>query len=128
MGTKLAHRTYKNLYQYWGTTISKLLQRDLKAQGDRTVINLASQEYFKSVDRKTLKADVIDVEFIDFHKGEFKVISFFAKKARGMMARFIVDNKIEKVDRLQDFHTEGYVYEPKKSSEQKLVFTRQKQS
>ena len=126
MGTKLAHAEYTNLYQYWGDTIVKLLLKDLKEQGDKTIVNLASQEYFKAVDRKSLKADVIDVEFLDYHKGEFKIISFFAKKARGMMARFLMDNEINSIEGLQEFHSEGYLFDPKRSSEKSLVFTRQK--
>ena len=126
MGTKLEHGEYSNLYQYWGDTIVKLLHKDLKEQGDKIIINLASQEYFKSVDRKSFKAKVINVEFLDYHNGEFKIISFFAKKARGLMSRFIMDNQINQVERLHEFHSEGYIFDQKMSTEDNLVFTRHK--
>jgi cytoplasmic iron level regulating protein YaaA (DUF328/UPF0246 family) len=124
MGTKLSHAEYKNLYQYWGDKITNRINLDLKRQGDKILVNLASQEYFKAVERKALKADVIDFEFLDFHQGELKMISFFAKKARGMMTRFILSNKIAKIKDLQEFDTDGYRYDPSKSTEQKLVFVR----
>lgn len=128
MGTKLTVHEYKNLYQYWGDKITKVINRDLKALGNRTLVNLASQEYFKAVDKKALKADVIEVEFLDFHQGEFKVISFFAKKARGLISRFMTQNQINNVKDLREFDSEGYLFDTKRSSEQRLVFLRHKQS
>ena len=127
MGTKLAIGQHKNLYQYWGKTIAQQLNRDLKKQGDRLLINLASQEYFKSVDKKALKAKVIDVEFLDFHQGEFKVISFFAKKARGLMSRYMLENQSSTPDQLKEFSGEGYIYDANRSNEDQIVFIRQKQ-
>ena len=84
------------------------MNRELKKQGDNILINLASQEYFKVLNHKTLKARIVDVEFLDQKNGEYKVISFFAKKARGMMARYIIQNRINEPEGLQGFDYEGY--------------------
>ena len=124
MGTRLGFDDYTGLYNYWQDKIVKLLLRDLKAQGDRLVINLASNEYFKSIARKSLKAQVIDVEFKDFTNGEYKVVSFFAKKARGMMARFIIENQLNNPQDLLAFNTEGYAYDADASDDSRLTFKR----
>jgi len=124
MGTKLQVGKYKNLYAFWGKKIADQLYKDLKEQGSDTLINLASNEYFKSVPRKDFKARIIDVEFKDFKNDQYKVISFFAKKARGMMSRYIIQNKIEDVEGLKGFESEGYYYDPKESTEDKLAFKR----
>ncbi|MCL4142001.1 UNVERIFIED_CONTAM: hypothetical protein GTU68_029330 [Idotea baltica] len=124
MGTRLAFDDYTTLYNYWADKIAKLVNRDLKNQGDKVLINLASQEYFKAIDRKTLKARIVDVEFLDFKNGKYKVISFFAKKARGMMARYIIKNRINTPEELRDFDTDGYCFDENSSSENKLVFKR----
>ncbi|MCE7991868.1 MAG: peroxide stress protein YaaA [Roseivirga sp.] len=124
MGTRLAFDDYRTLYSYWADKIAKLVNRDLKNQGDKVLINLASQEYFKAIDRKALKAKIVDVEFLDFKNGEYKVISFFAKKARGMMARYIIKNRINEPEGLKDFDSEGYYFDESSSSENKLVFKR----
>ncbi len=124
MGTKLAFDDYTTLYNYWQDKIVKLVLRDLKAQGDKVLINLASNEYFKSIGRKSLKAKVIDVEFKDFNNGEYKVVSFFAKKARGMMAKYIIQNQLNEPEELKGFQAEGYYFDPADSSESKLAFKR----
>lgn len=124
MGTRLAFEEHKSLYSYWDIKIAKLMNRDLKAQGDNVLVNLASQEYFKGLDRKTLKAKVIDVEFLDFKNDKYKVISFFAKKARGMMARYIIQNRINTPEELKNFDTDGYYFEESGSREDKLIFKR----
>lgn len=124
MGTKLAFDDYNTLYNYWGDKIVKLLEKDLKAQGDNIVLNLASNEYFKSVARKSLKAQVIDTEFKDFKNGQYKIISFFAKRARGLMARYIIDHQINDIESLKGFNYDGYYYDPKESNESKLAFKR----
>jgi len=124
MGTQLAVNGDKNLYSFWNEKIAKQLNRDLKNQGDKILINLASQEYFKSVDKDQLKAKVIDVDFKDFKNGKYKVISFYAKKARGLMSRFMIDNKVKSVDDLKAFDYEGYEYDEKNSTEDKLAFIR----
>ena len=124
MGTKLAFDDYTTLYNYWQDKIVKLLKRDLKAQGDNTLINLASQEYFKSIDRKSLNVNVIDVEFKDLKNDDYKIISFYAKKARGMMSRFIIKNRINDINDLKGFDYGGYYYDDKASSEKMLAFKR----
>lgn len=124
MGTQLPVNGHKNLYEFWGDTISKTLNKDLRKQGDKILVNLASVEYFKSVDRKALKAQVIDVDFKDFKNGEYKIISFFAKKARGLMARYMIKNKISQVEDLKAFDYEGYYFDPQNSTETFLAFKR----
>ena len=124
MGTRLGFDDYTSLYNYWQDKIVKLVLRDLKAQGDKVIINLASNEYFKSIARKSLKAKVIDVEFKDFNNGEYKVVSFFAKKARGMMARHIIDHRLNTPEELISFDTEGYYFDEAGSSASKLAFKR----
>ncbi|GAB3337964.1 peroxide stress protein YaaA [Marivirga atlantica] len=126
MGTKLKVNGSKSLYEYWDDKIAKTLVKDLKEQGDDILINLASNEYFKAVDRDLLKKKVtlIDVEFKDYSNGQYKIISFYAKKARGMMARYIVKNRIDKVEDLKSFDIEGYYFDPENSSEQQLCFKR----
>ncbi len=124
MGTRLAFDDYNTLYNYWQDKIAKLVLRDLKAQGDKVVINLASNEYFKSIARKSLKAKIIDIEFKDFNNGEYKVVSFFAKKARGMMARYIIQNRINEPEELKGFDYEGYYFDPNESNDSKFAFKR----
>ncbi|MDN5202432.1 peroxide stress protein YaaA [Fulvivirgaceae bacterium BMA10] len=125
MGTKLAFDDYTTLYNYWSDKIVSAVQRDLKRQGDNILINLASNEYFKAINRNSLKAKVINVEFKDFKDDDHKVISFFAKRARGMMARFIIKNKINTVEGLQAFDYEGYYFDTDSSNERELVFKRE---
>jgi uncharacterized protein len=124
MGTRLAFDDYTTLYNYWADTIANQMNRDLKRQGDRVLINLASNEYFKSLERPALKAKVINVDFLDQKNGKYKVISFFAKKARGMMAQFIIKNRINEVEAIKAFDTEGYYFDQASSNELNLVFKR----
>lgn len=124
MGTKLAFDDYNTLYQYWSDKIANMLRKDLRAQKDNVLINLASQEYFKAVDLGKLNARVIDVEFKDFKNDEYKIISFYAKKARGLMSRFIIKNRINEVESLKLFNYEGYYYDDKESNSTKLAFKR----
>lgn len=124
MGTKLAFDDYKTLYNFWQDKIVNLLNRDLKAQGDDIIVNLASNEYFKSVNLKRLKGRVIDVEFQDFSNGKYKVVSFFAKKARGMMSRYMIQNKYQDIESLKGFDYEGYRFDETASSDTKLAFKR----
>ena len=124
MGTQLAFNDYKTLYDYWDMKIMNLLLEDLNTQNDNIIINLASNEYFKSVNRKELSANVIDVEFKDLKNGEYKIISFFAKKARGLMSKYIVDHAINDPENLKGFNYEGYYYDPVASSARKIVFKR----
>lgn len=124
MGTRLAFDDYTTLYNYWADKIARLMNRELKKQGDNVLINLASQEYFKALNRKTLKARIVDVEFLDQKNGEYKVISFFAKKARGMMARYIIQNRINEQEGLQGFTEEGYYFDHQNSTADKMIFRR----
>ena len=124
MGTKLAFDDYNTLYAYWGDKILNILEKDLKAQGDDIIVNLASVEYFKSVDKKQMNAQVIDVEFKDFKSDKYKIVSFYAKKARGLMSRFMIENNITNPTDLKAFDYEGYYLDEKESSEKKLAFKR----
>lgn len=124
MGTRLAFDDYNTLYDYWGNKILNTLQKDLKAQGDDVIVNLASVEYFKSVDKKKMNAQVIDVEFKDFKSEKYKIVSFYAKKARGSMSRFMIENMITNVADLRAFDYDGYYLDAKESSEKKLAFKR----
>lgn len=124
MGTKLAFDDYKTLYQYWDHTILDLLLDDLKEQGDDIIVNLASNEYFKSIDKKDIAARVIDVEFKDLKNDKYKIVSFYAKKARGLMSRYIIENAISDPEELKGFDYKGYYYDASESSENKLAFKR----
>lgn len=124
MGTRLANKRGQNLYHFWGDSVTNSLNSELAAQKSSLVVNLASNEYFKVVNKHKLPADLISPVFKDKKNGEYKLISFFAKKARGMMARYIIDNRIKKADDLKAFDTAGYKYSKKLSSEKEPVFTR----
>lgn len=126
MGTPLKVGRPNNLYQFWGPKIALSINEDLDPLKSRIVVNLASQEYWKAVDQKVLKAEVITPEFKDWKNGQFKMISFFAKKARGMMARYLVVNRIETLDDLLKFNEDGYQFNPELSNPLKPVFTRGK--
>lgn len=122
MGTSLPIGKNKNLYEFWKKTITKQLNDEL--QKDELFINLASNEYFSAVDAKALKVPVITPEFKDYKDGKLKMISFFAKKARGLMVRYIIDTNAETIDDLKAFNYEGYAFDANLSSGNKLVFTR----
>ena len=122
MGTKLPIGTNKNLYEFWKPIIVKELNSELSK--DELFVNLASNEYFDAVDVKKLKVPVITPEFKDYKDGKLKMISFFAKKARGMMVRYIIDTNAETIDDLKGFNYEGYAFDSNLSKGNKLVFTR----
>lgn len=122
MGTKLPIGKNKNLYEFWKPTITKELNSQLEKE--ELFVNLASNEYFDAVDVKKLKVPVITPEFKDYKDGKLKMISFFAKKARGMMVRYIIDTNAETIDDLKKFNYEGYGFDANLSSGNKLVFTR----
>jgi len=124
MGTALPNARGKNLYQFWGSQIAEHLNLRLQSQLAPVLVNLASQEYFKAVDLKTLKARVIDCVFEDEKAGQYKIISFHAKRARGLMARFAATQKIGLPDQLKQFAAEGYAYAASVSTPQRLVFRR----
>lgn len=122
MGTKLVVGRKKNLYEYWGENITKMLNDELAA--NEIVVNLASKEYFKVIKPKLLKADIITPIFKDYKNDQYKVISFFAKKARGLMTRFAVDHQIENVKKLKTFNVDGYAFDEKLSTKKDWIFTR----
>jgi len=124
MGVKFANDRGPNLYAFWDDLISKQLNKDLKGSDDPIVINLASGEYFKSVKQKALKARVITPVFQEVKDGKAKVISFLAKKARGMMTRYVIDNRIETPAELKAFDLGGYAFQPDLSDDAKWVFQR----
>ena len=122
MGTKLSFDNNKNLYEYWREKITN--QLNLELIENEPVLNLASNEYFKAVDTKVIKSDVYSVNFKQLKDGKYKTIAIFSKKARGMMTRFIIDNKISKISDLKLFDYDGYVYHKDLSSERELIFSR----
>ncbi|MBP2848535.1 peroxide stress protein YaaA [Dickeya oryzae] len=124
MGIRLKNGTGNDLYQFWGDTITETLNQALAEQNDNVLINLASDEYFKSVKPARLKARIIKPVFLDEKNGKFKVISFYAKKARGLMSRFIIQNRLTQPEQLKDFNSDGYYFDPADSSADELVFRR----
>ncbi|CAA0115405.1 Uncharacterised protein [Halioglobus japonicus] len=124
MGLPFANRGGKNLYEFWGAAITDALNTSIRKSGTNVLVNLASQEYFRAVQAKALNADVITPIFKDLKGDRYKVISFYAKKARGQMARFIIENELQEPDDLKKFKTGGYRYNKKESSARELVFTR----
>ncbi|MCC7522012.1 MAG: peroxide stress protein YaaA [Flavobacteriaceae bacterium] len=122
MGSDLKIGKSKNLYQYWDANITQAIQTELAL--DEWVVNLASQEYFKVIKSQLLQNKIITPIFKDYKNGDYKVISFFAKKARGLMTRFAIDHRIEKVNQLKTFSDNGYAFDDKLSSETEWVFTR----
>lgn len=124
MGTKLDNPAGRNLYEFWGEQITDSLNQCLAEQKTDVLLNLASNEYFKAVKPKQLKATLIDVDFKDLKNGQYKIISFYAKKARGMMARYVIENKIDSVAGLRKFNTQGYYYCAEQSKPEHLVFLR----
>lgn len=125
MGTRLETSQGTGLYAFWGERIARHLDRQLQHQGgEPLLLNLASQEYFKAVDRKALRARVAECVFEDWHNGAYKVMGFHAKRARGRMARFAIEARAETLDALKDFDGNGYAYASKVSSPDRLVFRR----
>lgn len=124
MGTELVNSRGKQLYEFWGDRITLALNQALAEQGDEVLINLASNEYFRAVQTKNLKASIFTPQFKDEKNGQFKMISFFAKKARGRMAAWLLQNDVRKPEDLRDFAVDGYQFNNALSSGQTLVFTR----
>ncbi len=124
MGTALATEHGKNLYQFWGAQIASHLNERAAAHTSPVIINLASEEYFKAVDRKALKARVVTCVFEEFKGGKYKIISFNAKRARGLMVRYAIEKKLVTVKKLEGFDAEGYRFEPAASEPDRLVFRR----
>ena len=122
MGTKLSFDNNKNLYDYWRKKITN--QLNLELSENEPVLNLASNEYFKAIDTKVIKSDVYTANFKQLKDGNYKTIAIFSKKARGMMARYIIENNITDMSSLKSFNYDGYAYHETLSSEKELIFSR----
>ena len=124
MATRLTVGKDKNLYEYWRASITETLVKDLEHQGDRILVNLASNEYYKSIDIKSLNINIITPVFKEFKNGKPVIVTMYAKKARGMMARYILQNKINNIDALKSFDLDNYYYNDELSNHTEIVFTR----
>jgi len=124
MGTKLENPRGKNLYEFWGEKITEKLNAQIDALDSEILVNLASTEYFKSVKKKQLKATLVTPAFKDWKNGQYKMISFFAKKARGMMVQYLIKNQVSDMEGLLKFDLEGYQYNPELSKPNEPCFTR----
>lgn len=124
MGTKLKNLRGKDLYAFWGSQITAQINADLAAQDSDLLVNLASDEYYKAVQEKNIQAQVVKPVFLDQKNGQYKVISFYAKKARGLMARFLIEENIQKSADIEQFNVAGYYFDRTNSSADTLVFKR----
>jgi uncharacterized protein len=124
MGTKFKNKQGKDLYEFWGTKITQQINQDLKVSKSKYLINLASNEYFKSLQADDINAEIIVPVFKDFKNGKYKIISFYAKKARGLMSAYIIKNRLKNPEELKDFNIDGYKFYKSESSETNLVFQR----
>ena len=127
MGTKLKNPRGHNLYEFWGENITQLINADLEQANSELLVNIASDEYYKSVKPEKIKAQIIKPVFLDQKNGKYKVISFYAKKARGLMARYIVENRLNQAEDLKSFNLDGYYYDAESSLKGELVFKRDEQ-
>ena len=123
MGTKLANPKGKDLYAFWKGVITPVLQQAIDEQGS-VLINLASDEYYKSVQEQQLKAQIIKPIFLDNKNGKYKVISFYAKKARGLMCRYLIQHRLSDVEQLKEFDLGGYWFDSAASTKTEFVFKR----
>jgi len=124
MGTRLETDRGKNLYEFWGSTITDGLNKQLKKTKSEYLINLASNEYFKSVKPAELNAQIITPEFKEYKNGEYKMIGIYAKKARGMLSRYIIQNQLDNPEKIKSFAEDGYKFSKQLSNGNKWVFTR----
>lgn len=124
MGTRLKTKRGPDLYRFWGEKIARSLNEAIRGHKDRTLVNLASAEYFGAVDVSALEMPTVSIRFLEEKDGEARVISFFAKRARGMMARYAIDRRIDRAEKLKAFDTAGYRYQPERSSDEEWVFSR----
>ena len=127
MGIRLENPQGANLYAFWGDLLTEKLNQLLSEQKSKVLVNLASDEYFKAVKPKLLDGEIIKPVFLDEKNGKYKVISFYAKKARGLMSRFIIENRLTKPEQLTGFDSEGYFFDEEVSSAEELVFKRHEQ-
>ena len=128
MGIKLQNPRGKNLYEFWGEKITEGLNTQLASIDNQYLINLASKEYFKSIKPALINGEIVTPDFKDFKNGQYKVISFYAKKARGLMTRWIIENRIGTPEKIVDFDVAGYYHSDEHSSPNKPVFLREEQS
>jgi len=124
MGSKLATRRGKNLYQFWGDRIAAVIERRVAEHRERVLINLASTEYMKAVPKKSLETPIIDVHFRELKGGKAVALMFFAKRARGMMARFLLEQRVDRLVGMRDFQDGDYRYDAARSTPQEWCFTR----
>ena len=124
MGTKLKNERGDNLYEFWGEEVTNIINARMADSDDKVLVNLASNEYFKSVKKKALNAEVITPRFEDEKNGQYKVISFYAKKARGLMVKYAADNKLTNAEQLKQFNLAGYYYVDDASDDKTWVFRR----
>ncbi len=124
MGTSLKTKRGKTLYAFWGDRIANALNEQGRGAKDPTLVNAASQEYFGAVDLKALKLPVVNLRFLEEKDGEAKVISFYAKKARGLIARYAIDHRLKKATDLKGFDSEGYRFQASASTDDEWVFSR----
>jgi cytoplasmic iron level regulating protein YaaA (DUF328/UPF0246 family) len=126
MGTKFENKRGKDLYAFWGSKLTKALN-ELLAADDKVLVNLASNEYFKSVQKKDIDGRLVTPQFKDWKNGQYKMISFYAKKARGLMCRYAIQNRITQADDLKGFNLEGYYFSEEQSDNNNWVFLRDEQ-
>lgn len=124
MGTKLSNERGKNLYQFWGDIITNEINKSLQETNSKILVNLASNEYFKAIDKNNINAQIIEVVFKENKNGIYRVVSFYAKKARGFMTNFIIKNNIKNIEEIKAFNMANYSFDEQQSSDFKLVFTR----
>ncbi len=126
MGTRLSNPRGKDLYAFWGDTLRRSVEEELAAQSCPVLVNLASEEYFKALQPKKLTVPVVQPVFEEWQNGRYRIVSFFAKRARGLMARYAIDQRLDAPEGLRDFDREGYAYAPEVSDEQHWVFRRRR--
>ena len=125
MGTKLSNKKGQDLYAFWGDKITQLINADIQKEGYQYLINLASKEYFMAINTKDLCVPVVTPVFKDLKNGQYKIISFYAKRARGLMSRYVIENEIKNAEELKAFNLDGYQFNDEMSvNERELVFTR----
>ncbi len=128
MGTALANPKGRTLYAFWGDILAEYFNARLSSQSNPLIINLASQEYFQAVSRKVLQVPVLNCVFEDWKPSGYKIVSFFAKRARGLMVRFAIQHRLTRAQALQNFDSDGYAFAPEASDSQRWVFRRKKVS
>ena len=124
MGTKLENAKGKNLYDFWNNEVTNNLNKHIKKHENKTILNCSSNEYFNVIDQKNLEGIILNTVFKEYREGELKFISFNAKKARGLLAKFVINNRISSNDDLKDFNLENYKFDSSLSDESTFVFTR----